>query len=108
MKSLLGLFGLAVLSVSCGGNGGALFDDVAGQSSGGSASGATTDGGGGGAPSTGGNAGTGANTSGGTKPDGGSNREKFYFSRLPLPDGFGIGWRDRSISRRSIARTVFL
>ena len=69
MKSLLGLLGLAVLSVSCGGDGNALFEDVAGSSSGGSASGSGNDGGKG-ATTSGGTNGKAGMSSGGTSSGG--------------------------------------
>lgn len=69
MKSLLGLLGLAVLSVSCSGDGNAVFTDVAGSSSGGSASGSGSNDGGKGATDSGGS-GSGS-SSGGTSNDGG-------------------------------------
>ncbi len=70
MKSVLGLFALAVL-VSCGGNGRALFEDVGNAAAGGSASGA----GGGGSAGTSSNATSGAsNTGGGGVTSGGTGQ----------------------------------
>jgi hypothetical protein len=73
MKSVLGLLGLAVLSISCGGDGNALFDDVAGQSAGGN-SGASNNGGNSGASNNGGSSGASNNGgSSGASNNGGSS-----------------------------------